>query len=113
MALLSAGAGRVWLCARRGFDGLYGQDAYGYFDYAVGPLRAAIERAEPLPPFFWPPGYPLLVAALSFVLGPTPLVGQVVSLAMAALVPIFTALLARELAPDVPLLPICRGPSSP
>ncbi|MEZ4768398.1 MAG: hypothetical protein R2844_08225 [Caldilineales bacterium] len=26
----------------RRFDGLYGQDPFAYYDYAVGPLRAAI-----------------------------------------------------------------------
>ena len=30
------------LALRRGFDGLYGQDPYAYYAYAVGPLRAAL-----------------------------------------------------------------------
>jgi 4-amino-4-deoxy-L-arabinose transferase-like glycosyltransferase len=51
------------------------------------------------PPFFWPPGYPLLVALLSFVLGRVPLAGQLVGLAAGAVVPVFTALLAKELWP--------------
>ena len=46
----------------RGFNGLYGQDAYAYFDYATGPLRQALIERTAWPAFFWPPGYPLLVA---------------------------------------------------
>src|SRR5260370_18931279 len=92
------------LTIRYGFDGLYGQDAYAYFDYATGSVRQSIQQFKPLAAFFWPPGYPLLVALTSFVLGPSPLAGQVVSLVMGALVPVLTALLVRELWPeDVPL----------
>lgn len=79
------------------FDGLYGQDAFAYYGYAVGPLRESILRFAAPPPFFWPPGYPLLVALVSLVIGPSPLAGQIVSLTAAGLVPVFTALLAREL----------------
>lgn len=79
------------------FDGLYGQDPYAYFDYAVGPLLANVRHLHLPPPFFWPPGYPLLLALASLCLGPTPLAGQVVSLGAGLLVPIFTALLAHEL----------------
>ena len=78
------------------FDGLYGQDPFAYYDYAVGPLRQSLLRLSPLPPFFWPPGYPLLVALVSFVAGPIPLAGQLVSLAAGGIVPVFTAGLARE-----------------
>ena len=39
------------------FDGLYGQDAYAYFDYATVSLY---QRWYPPPPFFWPPGYPCI-----------------------------------------------------
>lgn len=88
----------------RGFDGLYGQDAYAYFDYSVTSVRQSILHFQPLEAFFWPPGYPILVALTSLVLGPQPLAGQLVSLLMGALVPIFTVLLVRELFPkDVPL----------
>ncbi len=93
----------------RGFDGLYGQDAYAYFDYATGPLRSALIHAQPWPAFFWPPGYPLLVALLSFVVGPIPVAGQSVSLVMGALVPVLAALLTRELWPQERWLPLLAG----
>lgn len=84
-----------------GFDGLYGQDPFAYFEYATGPLRRSLLDLQAPPPFFWPPGYPLLVALTSLVLGPTPLAGQLVSLVAGALVPVFTVLLAREVWPAV------------
>ncbi len=88
------------LAALRHFDGLYGQDAYAYFDYSVTSVRASLIHFAPLEPFFWPPGYPLLVALASLVVGPAALAGQAVSLLAGALVPIFTAALVLELWPD-------------
>ena len=92
-----------------GFDGLYGQDAYAYFDYATTSVRDSILHLRPLEAFFWPPGYPLLVALVSLVTGPTPLAGQVVSVVMGALVPVLTALLAREVRPDDVATPVVAG----
>jgi len=43
------------------FDGLYGQDAFAYYGYALQ-LRTALAGLHPPPPFFWPVGYPALVA---------------------------------------------------
>ncbi|MBV9599317.1 MAG: glycosyltransferase family 39 protein [Chloroflexi bacterium] len=96
--LLAVASGAI--AASRGFDGLYGQDAYAYFDYSTGSVRQSILHLAPLEPFFWPPGYPLLVAIASLVVGPVALAGQLVSLLMGALVPVLTALLVRELWPD-------------
>src|ERR1051326_6000565 len=93
--VLAAGA----IARSRGFDGLYGQDAYAYFDYSTASVRQSILHLRPLEAFFWPPGYPVLVALTSLVTGPQPIAGQLVSLAMAAAVPVFTALLVRELFP--------------
>src|SRR5467141_2559637 len=70
------------LTVSRGFDGLYGQDAYAYFDYATVSVRRSIVQVMPLEAFFWPPGYPILVALASLVFGPSPVAGQVVSLVM-------------------------------
>jgi hypothetical protein len=75
------------------FDGLYGQDAFAYYNYAVFYLR---EQLFPPPPFFWPPGYPLLILLMTLIVGITPLAGQLVSLICGGLTAIFTALLTRE-----------------
>jgi hypothetical protein len=88
------------LALSRGFDGLYGQDAYAYFDYATQSVRHSILNLAPLEAFFWPPGYSILVALASLAIGPIPLAGQAVSLVMGALVPALTALIVRELLPD-------------
>ncbi|HET8627533.1 MAG TPA: hypothetical protein VFL91_08945, partial [Thermomicrobiales bacterium] len=94
-AVVPAGA----LAAAGRFDGLYGQDPYAYYDYAVGPLRASLLHLRPPPAFYWPPGYPLLVALASFVVGARPLAGQIVSLVAGGLAAVFAALLAHEVWP--------------
>lgn len=99
-----------------GFDGLYGQDPYAYYDYAVGPLTASLQAGEPLPPFHWPPGYPLLVALSSFLVGVRPLAGQLVALLGGAMVALFSGLLAQEIvakwsssAEEVAWVPLLAG----
>ncbi len=81
------------------FDGLYGQDPYGYYNYAVGPLRAALAHLSPWPPTFWPPGYPLLIVVAGLLAGSAPVVAQWVSLVCGAAVPALTYLLACDLWP--------------
>src|SRR5436305_3292059 len=94
----------IAIAVARGFDGLYGQDPYAYFDYGTQSVRQSILHLSPFEAFFWPPGYPLLVALASLLIGPLPLAGQAVSLLMGALVPVFTALLVHELWPhDTPM----------
>ena len=94
-------AAPVLLIARwHGFDGLYGQDAFAYVAYGLGPLRSAIFAGQALPGFPLPPGYPLLIAGVSLVAGPVDAVGQAVSLLAGASIPALIALLAREVLPD-------------
>jgi hypothetical protein len=100
------------IAALRAFDGLYGQDAYAYFDYAVVSVRHSVLHLAPLEAFFWPPGYPLVVALASLAFGTVPYAGQAVSLVMGALVPVFTALLVRELWPDEPSMALLAGASA-
>jgi 4-amino-4-deoxy-L-arabinose transferase-like glycosyltransferase len=99
--LLLALALRAASLAGQGFDGLYGQDPYAYYQYAVGPAREALLHLQPLPPFFWPPGYPLLIAIGTFLAGRSPLVGQAISLLAGSLIPVLTFALARELSLDL------------
>ena len=98
-AVLLAGSALAVVAFTR-FDGLYGQDSFAYFHYATGPLGQALAHGQLPPPFFWPPGYPLLVAAMSGIVGVAPIAGQIVSIAAGAAVPAFTMLLARELGTD-------------
>ncbi|MEW5988014.1 MAG: hypothetical protein AB1791_15385 [Chloroflexota bacterium] len=79
------------------FDGLYGQDAFAYYDYAIASLRENLAAGRPPPPFFWPPGYPLLIVLVNLLTGAGPLAGQLVSLAAGALVVVLTAWLAHDL----------------
>jgi hypothetical protein len=85
------------LVASHGFSGLYGQDSFFYHAYSTGPLREAVLAGRLPPEFTWPPGYPILVTLTSLAVGTGSLPGQVVSVAMGALVPVATGLLAAEL----------------
>jgi 4-amino-4-deoxy-L-arabinose transferase-like glycosyltransferase len=79
------------------FDGLYGQDAYAYYDYAVA-LRTALLQGQGAPPFFWPIGFPLHAAGSMLLLGVQPLAAQSVSVIAGALLAPVTFFLAREAA---------------
>lgn len=86
----------VRLALTHGFDGLYGQDAYAYYNFA-GDLRQALSEHRAPEPFFWPLGYPVLLA-LSFALfGTAPLTAQSVTLLLGALTAPLTYILARQL----------------
>jgi len=101
VTLLFAGAlvVRVGAVAATGFDGLYGQDAYAYFDQAMA-LRNALLQAIPAPPgFHWPQGYPALVALMSLAVGAGPFAAQLVSLLMGSSVAPLTFLVGRRLLP--------------
>jgi hypothetical protein len=76
------------------FDGLYGQDAFAYFGYARA-LGAHLFRGAPLPPLYWPIGYPVTVALLLPLSGGGPLAGQIVSALACAWAAAATALLVR------------------
>ena len=57
---------RVALVTRTGFDGLYGQDAFAYYDYAAA-FKMALSQGQVPPPFFWPIGFPALAVLFSFI----------------------------------------------
>lgn len=77
------------------FDGLYGQDAYAYYDYAAE-LRLSLNESQAIPEFFWPLGYPLHVVVASWITGWRPLAGQLVSMLAAASIAALTFALTCE-----------------
>ena len=80
----------------RGFDGLYGQDAFAYYTYSLQ-LRDSLLHGRMPPPFFWPVGYPALVALSSTLVGLTPLAAQLVSSLAGAGVVLLVYALAYDL----------------
>jgi 4-amino-4-deoxy-L-arabinose transferase-like glycosyltransferase len=86
----------IVLVATRDFAGLYGQDAFGYANYTFDLLRPALAAGRLPPDWPQPPGFPMVVAAISLVLGPDARLGQGVSLAAGVALPVTTAALAHE-----------------
>lgn len=83
-----------------GFDGLYGQDAFAYYDQAVAIAHRVPRGESPPSDFFWPNGYPAVAALFMWLVGQRPAAAQLVSvLSGAALAPL-TYLLCRDLFPQ-------------
>ena len=81
------------------FDGLYGQDAFAYFQQAVAITERLPQGRLPPTDFFWPNGFPLLAALVMLALGKSVLAAQFVNLLCgAALAPLVYGL-SRELFP--------------
>jgi len=78
------------------FDGLYGQDPFAYYDYAVA-LREHLGEGRLPPPFYWPIGYPLIAATAFLLFGVTPAVAQGVNVVLGAALGPLVYWLTREL----------------
>lgn len=99
---------RALLVVTTGFDGLYGQDAYTYWDEGLtfgrllgaGGARGAV---------VWPNGFPLLVGIATCIAGPSPAAAQGVSLMTGALLAPVLFLLTRSLVPERPWAAIWAG----
>ena len=76
------------------FDGLYGQDAFAYYDYARRLLDSTSRLHMPAP-FVWPLGYPALAALAFLAAGISPQAGQWISIITGALVAPLVYLLTR------------------
>src|SRR5206468_11603050 len=83
------------------FDGLYGQDAFAYFRYARA-LWPWLLHGASLPIYYWPAGYPILVALVLPFSGWSSTAGQIVGVAAGASAAGLTFLLCRELLPGAP-----------
>jgi hypothetical protein len=81
------------------FDGLYGQDAFAYFDFARA-IWPHLRFGTPLPDLYWPRGYPVAVALLLPFSRGSPLAGQIVSVGSCAWAAAATFLLVRQLEDD-------------
>ena len=89
---------RVSFVAAAPFDGLYGQDAYAYHDFALA-LRTAVSTGSAPGPFFWPLGYPALLAAGYALFGASAQTAQAISLLLGALLAPLVYVLARQVGP--------------
>ncbi len=78
------------------FDGLYGQDAYAYYDFA-GDLGDAIHNHNAPPAFFWSLGYPALLLTGFTLGGESHHVAQGISILMGAALAPLVYILARLL----------------
>ncbi|RMF80067.1 MAG: phospholipid carrier-dependent glycosyltransferase [Chloroflexi bacterium] len=86
---------RLWLVLPTGFDGLYGQDAYAYYNFAQN-LQAFVSTGQSPGAFFWPLGYPSLLAVNLAIFGTQAAVAQAVSLISGALLTPLVYILARQ-----------------
>lgn len=70
------------------FDGLYGQDAYAYYNFS-GQITQNWKTGAPLGAFFWPLGYPTLLALGRVIGGDSPTVGLLINIILgSALAPL-------------------------
>jgi 4-amino-4-deoxy-L-arabinose transferase-like glycosyltransferase len=74
-----------------GFDGLYGQDAYAYFDFAQEIVEGRANTS-----FHWPLGYPALLAGGFALFGISAQVGQAINVITGALLAPLVYILARQ-----------------
>jgi 4-amino-4-deoxy-L-arabinose transferase-like glycosyltransferase len=79
-----------------GFDGLYGQDPYAYYNYGQI-LRQSLRQGQTLPAFFWPLGYPALLTIGFTIFGQSALTAQAISLFLGALLAPMAYVLARQI----------------
>lgn len=85
----------MFLALKTQFDGLYGQDSFAYYDFAIQLLDFARSGSAP-GPFYWPLGYPLLLSVGFAVFGTSANTGQLLSILMGALLPALVFILARQ-----------------
>ncbi len=81
---------RLALLALFPFDGLYGQDAYAYYDFA-----RQLQHFAP-GAFYWPWGYPLVLAGGLALFGAQPEAGQLINVLLGAALAPLTYFLARQ-----------------
>ena len=86
---------RLLILAPTGFDGLYGQDPFAYYDFAQQ-LQYFAQTFNPPGPFFWSVGYPLTLAITFSIFGTSATVAQGLSIIMGALLSPMIYTLSRQ-----------------
>lgn len=92
---LFAAALTLRLHYRGTFDGLYGQDAYAYYNFA-GELGTAIREQRAPEAFFWPLGYPALLLSGLTLFGQSAASAQWFSILLGAGLALLVYVLARQ-----------------
>jgi hypothetical protein len=90
---------RIYAATALHFDGLYGQDAYAYFQYGQRLQDTFTRFRLPPGPFYFPLGYPILAALGLMILGAAG--PQIVSLCAGAGVAVLALAITVEAAPLV------------
>ncbi len=86
----------IWFLKPSPFDGLYGQDSFAYYDFA-GQIRALVSQGHPLGAFFWPLGYPALLALGFSLFGTQAIIGQAINIILGAALTPLIYILARQI----------------
>jgi len=86
---------RVGIVAFHGFDGLYGQDGFAYYNFAQD-IGYFLQTLNPPPPFFWSIGYPTQLLIGFAIFGVSEIVALAISIGMGALLPLLVYVLAIQ-----------------
>ncbi len=86
----------LWFLIPSPFDGLYGQDPYAYSDFAVE-LREALSEHRVPGLFFWPLGYPVVLAAGYTLFGQQATTGQAINIILGTALTPLIYILARQI----------------
>jgi 4-amino-4-deoxy-L-arabinose transferase-like glycosyltransferase len=103
---------RLVLIGLTGLDGLYGQDAFAYYNCAANIVQS---HSVPCGDFYWPMGYPVLAALFMFLTHAMPFGAQLASVvAGAAVAPlaywiVFEGELAGAARADEPRMAVAAG----
>lgn len=87
---------RVGIVAFHGFDGLYGQDAFAYYDFSLDLIDFVTNRNPP-PPFHWSIGYPMILGSTMLVTQVSETIALSLSLIMGSLLSVFVYIIAIQL----------------
>lgn len=82
------------------FDGLYGQDAFAYYEYGQEVKNAAHELRAP-GPMYWPLGFPIVLATGFAIFGENEHVAQSTVLVMGALIPVLAYAFVIDIVPSI------------